>query len=178
MSQKGQTRTGKRHMEIAARRIRAMELRASGLGYQEIADRLGYSNPGTAYKDVHEGLRLNAAKATQDLRDVEADRLDRMTHALWSRAVGRAPVEADPERGIEADPGIPANEELIDRVLKIMQRRARLLGLDEPVRKDVTSSGQPVGYTFIRPVPPGQLAPPEPAHQGNGNVWEGERNDH
>jgi hypothetical protein len=42
----------------------------------------------------------------------------------------------------------------VDRVLKIMDRRARLLGLDAPVRTDVTSGGNTIPISFIEPVKP------------------------
>jgi hypothetical protein len=179
MSSKGKTRTGKQEVQIAQRHLQAMELRIAGYGYVEIANKLGYLNPGSAYKAVQSAIKAHAAPVANEIRELEAARLDRMTKALWPFVEGCEAIEADPERGIVAQAAIPPDLEMLDRVLKIMQRRARMLGLDEPTKKDVVSGGQPVGYRFIRPVPPGQLPLPETAEangHANGDVWDGERN--
>jgi hypothetical protein len=178
MSQKGKTRTGKSDVQIAEKRLQAMELRIAGYGYVEIAQKLGYFGPGTAYKAVQAAIKATAAPLAGELREIEAARLDKMTKALWPFVEGHPAVEADPERGIVAEPAVPPDLDMLDRVLKIMQRRARLLGLDEPQKKDVLSGGKPVAYTFVRPVAP-ETAPPESAHAGNGQAgdpWDGERN--
>jgi hypothetical protein len=53
------------------------------------------------------------------LRQLEAERLDRLQVAVWSAAVS-------------------GSTQAIDTVLKISQRRSKLLGLDAPTRIDVS----------------------------------------
>jgi len=84
-----------------------------GMSHRAIARELGIA-PSTAYKRVQHGLhelqRDNAAQAAE-LRELEALRLDELQDAVWEKAA-------------DGDPGA------IDRVLAIMARRSRLLGLD------------------------------------------------
>ena len=90
-----------------------LRLRMEGLSHQAIADQLGIAKS-TAYKRVHHALhelnRGNAARAAE-LRELEALRLDELQDAVWEKA-----VDGDPHA--------------VDRVLAIMARRSRLLGLD------------------------------------------------
>src|SRR5665647_2339970 len=77
-----------RNLGLAAlRRIRAVELLASGCTYQQVADELGYTSRGTAYSVVAKALREQTAEAVTDLRDLENARLDALQHALWNAAM-------------------------------------------------------------------------------------------
>jgi len=62
---------------------------------------------------------------------LEALRLDQMQAALWQRAT---------------DGEVRA----IDRILRIMERRARLLGLDEPERRETKLEIDPQAAKFRR----------------------------
>lgn len=99
--------------EAIARERDALELKRAGVTYDVIADRLGFANRGSAYKAVQRALRRTLQEPADELRSIEADRLDRMQFAVWAKAMG-------------GDLGA------IDRVLRIMDRRAALLGLDVP----------------------------------------------
>ena len=99
------------------RQIKALELRRMGKGYTEIAAALGIGKS-QAHRLVTAALidaRQQVSADANDLRAEELSRLDAMLGGLW----------ADARRG---------NVSAIDRVLKIMERRARLLGLDAPTR--------------------------------------------
>jgi hypothetical protein len=110
------------------RRREVLQLKEAGATYEAIARTLlerhgthalpaGYDRR-YAYKDLHrelEKLQDENREAAESVRDVELRRLDRMLRGLWNKA-----VQGDPQA--------------IDRVLKIMQRRAKMLGLDEPER--------------------------------------------
>src|SRR5450759_2240552 len=77
-----------RNLGLAAiRRIRAVELLASGCTYQQVADELGYTSRGTAYSVVAKALREQTAEAVTDLRDLENARLDSLQVALWDAAM-------------------------------------------------------------------------------------------
>jgi len=104
----------------------ALRLRARGLTYQAIGDELGVTQQ-TANRYVLEALanlRAEAGEAAQEVRELESMRLDRMLSAVWDLA------EAGDIKAIET-------------VLKLMERRAKLRGLDQPERSmtvTVTSS--------------------------------------
>ena len=79
-----------RHRNLAlaaARRVRAVELKAAGYTYSQVANELGYTSKGTAYNIVTKALREQTAEAVTDLRDLENARLDALQHALWDAAM-------------------------------------------------------------------------------------------
>lgn len=104
----------------AERRTKAIALRLAGLDNETIATRLGYAGSAAVSKDISRALDANRAAErewTDELRVVEALRLDRLQAAVWPSA-----VSGDPRS--------------IDTALRIMERRARLFGLDAPTRVD------------------------------------------
>jgi predicted transcriptional regulator len=104
-----------RNLGLAAiRRIRAVELLASGCTYQQVADQLGYTSRGTAYAVVAKALREQTAEAVADLRDLENARLDALQVALW-------------------DAAMTGDVRSATVIVKIVQARVHLNGL-EPVR--------------------------------------------
>jgi orotate phosphoribosyltransferase-like protein len=77
-----------RNLGLAAiRRVKAVQLLASGCTYQQVADELGYTSRGTAYNVVARALREQTAEAVADLRDLENARLDALQVALWDAAM-------------------------------------------------------------------------------------------
>jgi hypothetical protein len=105
---------GRKNRALAIeRQAQALELHKAGVGYQVIADRLGYAGPSGAYKAVEVALQKTLQEPADELRGLELERLDRMQEGLWDKAI----------RG---------NLRAVDRVLKIMKRRSQLLGLDAP----------------------------------------------
>jgi len=111
----------------------ALELRRAGKSYPEIGAALGVAQS-HAHRLVAEGMEDARAQVTTEatqLRAEELSRLDAMMQGLWPSA----------RKG-----GVTA----VDRVLKIMERRARLLGLDAPVRSAL--EGGPPGSPPIQSV--------------------------
>lgn len=107
--------------KTAERRGRAIALRLAGLEYQAIADRLGYASRQAARVDVERALQANLAEESRQadlLRQVELQRLDRLQAAAWPAAAG-------------------GDLRAIDTVLKVIDRRCKLLGLDAPIRAEV-----------------------------------------
>ena len=101
----------------------ALKLRRQGLTYAAIGDALGMSESG-AYYAVDRGLEKATQLVTKEadrLRQLEVQRLDRMQEGLWPTA----------ETG---------DHKSIDRVLRIIAERAKLLGLYAPTAIDVKSS--------------------------------------
>jgi len=108
-----------------------LRLRLDGLTHREIAAQLGVA-PSTAFKRVAHALsEVNARNAEQaeDLRALELLRLDELQNAIWERA-------------------IDGDDKAMGRVLAIMDRRAKLLGLDAPAKGEVEVS--PAGLRLKR----------------------------
>lgn len=108
------------HADLAERRRRAFELRQMRRPYRAIAAELGVS-VSRAYEDVQSVLdALLPVEDAEALRRQEADNLDRMEAVL---------LEAFADKPSLA---------LVDRLLAIQGRRAKLLGLDAPDKREGT----------------------------------------
>lgn len=134
------------HTAIAERRNRAVQMRNARHTWQEISDALGYSSSGAACKDVSRALDIAKAalNETAEVHRAQAlERLDAMYAAAWrvlsmyhvkinNGDVIRLTDETTGETVFLEDtaPVLAA----IDRLVKIEERRARLLGTDQPVR--------------------------------------------
>lgn len=104
-------------------RSKVLELRRQGLGYEAIAKQVGCS-VSTANRAVAarlQELRDQAPEDTQAVRDIELQRLDESAAALHSKVLAGDPRATDV-------------------YLRVMERRARLLGLDAPVRSELTGA--------------------------------------
>jgi len=118
----GEPKTSEKRIAAVERQGRALELRKAGIGYATIARQLGYAGPSGAYKAIMTALHAVTREPARELVDLEVARLDDLLLGLWGNA----------RKG---------NVAAVDRVLKIMQRRADLLGLDAPQRfADVTAA--------------------------------------
>lgn len=95
--------------------MKALEMRAGGATYQAIADQLGYADPSGAYGAVERALQATIQEPADKVRNLELRRLDGLWLRAWTRFAG-GDMTAGP------------------LCLKIMERRARLLGLDAPVQ--------------------------------------------
>ena len=97
-----------------ARREKALELRASGQSIRAIADKLGVSKT-QVQRDIEKELQAAAEerkKIAGLIIDLELTKLDELEQEAWKH--------------------IAAGElSAIDRVLRAMERRAKLLGLDK-----------------------------------------------
>lgn len=101
---------------------RTLDLRAAGATFQQIADALGYSDRSAARKAFHRALDAEVAigaEQRETLRQQQQYRLEQMLRAVWPNAL-RGDVKAQ------------------ERVLRILERQARLLGLDAPVNLRVS----------------------------------------
>jgi hypothetical protein len=92
----------------------ALDLRKAGLTFKEIGRRMGFTEQHAHRLVTEELARLNArrAESAAAVTRLELERLDALLAAVWPKA-------------LEGD--LPC----IDRVLAVLARRARLLGLDQ-----------------------------------------------
>lgn len=97
--------------------MKAAQLRAAGSTFREIGATLGI-DPSWAQTLVYRALQETQAEAVDLMRTEEGGRLDRLQRALWGQAMGG---------DVKAAMG----------VLRIMERRARLFGLDAPVQLEI-----------------------------------------
>lgn len=119
----------------ALRDAEACRLRGRGMGYLKIAEQLGYADASGAHRAVQRGLQSIRQESAEELRRIELERLDDMyerTLAVLERT--HPAVSAGKVLDVEDDgPRLAA----VDRLLRIQERRARLLGLDAPQRLSV-----------------------------------------
>jgi len=108
------------------------------LDFDAIAQQVGYANRSGAWKAV---VRLVESRAAESVKDadviiaMEVERLDAMLMAVWAKA----------KKGDVA---------AVDRVLKIQERRAKLLGLDAPTKTASELSGNVSVTSPVIMIPP------------------------
>lgn len=97
--------------ETIERERRALELRRAGATFDSIAQQLGFADRSGARYAFNQALTRTLREPAAEARQLEADRLDRLQLAIWAKAMN-------------------GDLRAVEHVLKIMERRARLLGLD------------------------------------------------
>lgn len=104
--------------DINAKRMKALDLRLAGASFRRIGVEMGihYS---TAWNYVEHMLTEYAKEPTEAVRHAEMARLDRLMLAYWPAA-------------------LQGDHKAAQMVLGIMDRRARLLGLDSPQKVDIS----------------------------------------
>lgn len=115
-----QARWGPGQVERYQRDRECYEMRVKGHHWDEVVERLGYASTGHA-RDRYK-LFLERQPAREDLeeqRELEMARLDKMAAALAPK------IEAGDVRAIEVG-------------IKLLERRARLIGADQPVKTQLT----------------------------------------
>ncbi len=115
------TKTATSHLTAAERKNRIVELRRAGYLLREIADDVGCS-PQYAHKVIVTHLNALSERLAEDvarLRAQEYERLEAALKAVWPQAL---------EGDLKAT----------DRIIKIMERKAKLFGLDAPARQELS----------------------------------------
>lgn len=102
-----------RDANAAARAEQALTLKKAGYGYQTIAQQCGYASRGAAYNAVQRELARTLQAPSDAVRRLELERMEDLWRPLYAKA-------------------IKGDTWSTDRCLAIMERRARLLGLDTP----------------------------------------------
>ncbi len=110
--------TAEKRIATAEKQARALQFRASGATFAQIGLALGCSTT-RAWQLVEAGLDRTVREPAEALVALECDRLDRMQLAIWPRV-------------------LKGDLHAIDAMLKIMARRAKLLGLDAPAKHEIT----------------------------------------
>lgn len=103
----------KRQPAERERALKALAMRREGLPYRVIAERLGWGDESSARYAVARLLDRTEAEQVAEMRYIEGERLDELQRTHWAAALAG-----------DLDAG--------KMVLKVMERRARLFGLDAP----------------------------------------------
>lgn len=106
--------TTPKRLAVADRRRRLLELRRAGMTFPDIVERhpeLGYKSKAAAAQDAKRALKDYLDEVARDVLSLELSRLDGLMEPMW----------------VQARKG---NQGAVDRALRIMDRRARYLGLD------------------------------------------------
>jgi hypothetical protein len=127
-------------LTTAQRQNAAAELRSQGKSYRAIAAELGVDVK-TAHTHVQAALRAIVEEAAEDVRRIELDRLDTMYAAAMGVlerqhvTVSQGRIIYNGEEPLLDDAPVL---QAIDRLLRIAERRAKLLGLDSAQKVDVS----------------------------------------
>ena len=105
-------------LERRKRDSKVYELRIQGFTFDQIAMEVGFNGPSGAWQAYERIKNEMIFESVDEARRLELMRLDELQFSLWDRAING---------------DLPA----ANCVLKIMDRRAKLLGLDKPDKVEV-----------------------------------------
>lgn len=151
MPGRGQFRNGlgrfSRDLDTASKDAAAVRLRSRGMTLAQVAAELGYCDASAASKAISRALAAVPAEGVDALRRMQSERLDYLLakalevleskHYAHSQS-GQLLRGPDGEVLLDDGPVLAA----IDRIVRIEERRARLMGLDAPTRLEVVTLDQ------------------------------------
>ena len=109
--------------DTLGKEAKVLELRRGGLTFDLIAQRLGYASASGAHKAYKNACLRIVYDDVVETRNIEMDRLNIAQAAIWGDVINGV-TSQDRFRGVVA-------------LMKIMERRARLLGLDMPTKAQI-----------------------------------------
>ena len=101
--------------ELVDKEIKVLELRRAGLTFQRISEETGYADATGAYAAYKRAIKRTMQQPSDEVRQQELDRIDRLQLAAWPNAM-------------------KGDTRSILTIVRLMERRARLLGLDTPIK--------------------------------------------
>lgn len=133
-----------RTLEDAERDAEAARLQARGRSLRQIAQELGYANESGAHKAIARALAAVPVQGVDELRRIQCDQLDYLTgkaleilEATHYAHSTHGDLLYGPDGNVLVDSAPALNA--IDRLVRILERRAKLMGLDAPQRHEVTT---------------------------------------
>lgn len=156
------TGTGKARISTAEqyeRDTKAVQMSIAGTPLDVIARELGWADASGAAKAITRRLKERAYESVDTLRDVEIARLDRMLMTLEPYlAYGPALETIELPSGEKVYGVVPpkAQMDAMDRVMKIMEQRRRLvpqLEVPKPVQEITGAGGAPFFVELMHPLP-------------------------
>jgi hypothetical protein len=124
-----------RHEKTKRRDAEAAKLRVRGHTYQAIADQLGFASPGAAHDAVSRSLAESVRLPFEQQRELALNQLDQLACKAWEVVQARHCVVSAGK--VMAEGGTPLPDprpvlEALSVLVRIEERKARLLGLDAP----------------------------------------------
>ena len=101
--------------ELIDKELKVLELRRAGLTFQRISEEVGFADASGAYIAYKRAMKRTLQQPADELREAELDRVDRLQLALWPKAM-------------------KGDNTSINTIIRLMERRARLIGLDTPIK--------------------------------------------
>jgi hypothetical protein len=132
--------------DVLEREQTVVRLRRAGRTWDEIATTVGYAHPGSAHAAYMRSANRVVAEDVKAIRELETERLDNLLNAVWADA-----MNGDIPAGTQA--------------LRIMERRAKLLGLDSPTKiqaEVVTYDANGINEQLARIIELASSSPPLP----------------
>ena len=120
--------------EVVERERQVLQLRLEGWTFDAIAQRLGYKTPSGAHMAYKSALKRTLQQPADEIREAELARLDELQKIAWQQVLS-------------------GDLRAVDSVLRIMDRRAKFLGLDSPHRieaKVETTNGSDIDTEVAR----------------------------
>lgn len=137
---------------------RALALFVEGKNFTEIAEIIGYYTNGepdrsTAYETVNRAIKRERAKDVEEVREKQGAQIDALLATLLPVAL-TAPLEAaseDPVTGqVTVIKDVPESQlKTVDRVVKLLERKARLFGTDEPMKVNLEADPAAEARAFL-----------------------------
>jgi hypothetical protein len=146
--------------EITAEEARALDLRIAGNSIRQIAEAMQIPYT-TAHRRVSEALAKSddaMREKAAEHRELEAQRLERVTREVLPLALGE--IDVTPGPGPDGEP--PARVEIEEAtartqiraalaIVKLSERKAKMLGLDKPTVVDVNVTPSEFDYSKLSP---------------------------
>lgn len=110
--------------EVAEQTVRAYDLKLRGWNYRRIAEELGVS-VGTVSNRIQQAIAERVDPRVEEYRAIELDKLENAEERLWQQVAegtaGRLP-------------------RVVEVLMKVSERRSKLLGLDAPDRQQIEAT--------------------------------------
>ena len=113
----GTRKTGPNDIALAEKQRTALELRKAGLTFEQIAQQVGFNSRQAAFDNVMRAIKEIKREPAEELDSLELARLDTLLTRVWPKA-------------------LQGDHKAIDTELKLMERRARMMGIDAPVKHE------------------------------------------
>ena len=117
--------------EVIAKYEEVVRLRALGLSFQAIAERVGYSGRSGAKEAYSQAIKIWGTEAVDELRVIENERLDHLHRTLMARL----------ETSIR-NPETESTEivAIVNSAINLSRRRSTLNGLDSASKHEITGA--------------------------------------
>ena len=137
----GKLKQCKTRIEAAKRRVTVMDLRLQGRSFRQIAEMLD-APMSTIYRDYRTTMQEYASQANEsasEIRALECQRLDELQNEMWSQLAEARSEKVDESGDPEPRSAQDQNASLgtVNAIIRIMERRAKLAGIDAPTKKTI-----------------------------------------